>query len=47
MFSRHALWPGAQASQLLPRSLPPVRSKSRRSAIEEERAVAARRDLIS
>jgi hypothetical protein len=38
MFSRHALWPSAQASQLLPRPLTPVGSKLRRSAIQSQAA---------
>ena len=53
MFSRQALWPRAQANQLLPKPDAPVTSKLRRSAIqsqsgelEEERAVEPARTLI-
>ena len=48
MFSRHTLWRIAQASQLLPRPLAPVRSKIAAlgdpvasGELEEERAVEA------
>ena len=54
MFSRHTLWRIAQASQLLPRPLAPVRSKIAASAIQSEAASLRksarskpRRDLIS
>ena len=41
MFSRQALWPRAQANQLLPKPDAPVTSKLRRSAIQGTRPVKA------
>src|ERR1700733_3179124 len=38
MFSRQALWPRAQANQLLPKPDAPVTSKLRRSAIQSQAA---------